>query len=237
MGVYKYPIEQSNVDAHKRAKLNFLVDCIMQTAGVDAEASGFGVGRLNKYNCSWVLSRLAVEVDSLPMCYDCLNIETWISNYERMFSVRNFALSDKSGRQVGRGISLWAMIDLSSRRPQSVEQLHRDLGIDLSRPDAMSRPLKIGTVEAETVAHHTVAYCDIDFNGHLNSVRTIEHLFDMPSYDSVMECGGFRLDVNFSREGHLGDVLTFGMQSGNPYLFEVGNADNQTLIKASLALK
>ncbi len=62
-----------------------------------------------------VLSRIAFEFDSRPRQYDDYTIATWISDYGRLLSTRNFTLCDAAGREFGRAVSQWAMIDLGSR--------------------------------------------------------------------------------------------------------------------------
>ena len=42
---------------------------ILNTAGVDAYGKGFGVDVLNAGNHSWVLSRMAIEIDRRPEQY------------------------------------------------------------------------------------------------------------------------------------------------------------------------
>lgn len=237
MGIYEYAVEQSDVDARGRIKITGVLDKILRTAQTDAERSGFGVDVLHERNCSWVLSRMAVNLTRLPECYDTVRVDTWISPCERLFSVRNFALTDKSGNSIGSGISLWAMIDLASRRPQNIEEFQQSLGLRYDRPEIMERPLKIGTVADECEESYKVRYSDTDFNGHLNSIRSVEHLLDMCPYDELLEFGGCRLDLNFSREGHIGETVVLRREGSNPYLFEIASADGLTLTKARLELK
>lgn len=52
---------------------------------------------LNADNHSWVLSRMAVEFDSQPTQYTDYTIATWINEYGRVLSTRNFTLTDAAG--------------------------------------------------------------------------------------------------------------------------------------------
>lgn len=232
-GIYKYTVEQANVEGHGRAKISFINGIIMQTADTDAYRTGFGVSTMQQENYSWVLSRYAVQIDRIPTIGEVISVDTWIGKCEKFFSVRNFILRDESGATIGTAISLWALINLTTRRPMLIEEMHE--GVSLDREEPMSRPAKIGAVRADLTAEHRVAYSDIDFNGHLNSMRSIDHLIDMLPVSEVIESKGYRLDINFSREGFAEQVLTLTCQRDQTNLFDI-SVDGTSLTKASITL-
>ncbi|MBR2333574.1 MAG: acyl-ACP thioesterase [Rikenellaceae bacterium] len=232
-GIYKYTVEQANVEGHGRAKISFINGIIMQTADTDAYRTGFGVSTMQQENYSWVLSRYAVQIDRIPTIGEVISVDTWIGKCEKFFSVRNFILRDESGATIGTAISLWALINLTTRRPMLIEEMHE--GVSLDREEPMSRPAKIGAVRADLTAEHRVAYSDIDFNGHLNSMRSIDHLIDMLPVSEVIDSKGYRLDINFSREGFAEQVLTLTCQRDQTNLFDI-SVDGTSLTKASITL-
>ena len=67
--LYHYRVEPQDVDFTLRATLASLGSSILNTAGVDAYGKGFGVDVLNAENHSWVLSRMAIEIDRRPEQY------------------------------------------------------------------------------------------------------------------------------------------------------------------------
>ena len=113
--LYNYRVEPQEVDFTLRATIPSLGAAILNTAGIDAHGKGFGVDALNADNHSWVLSRMAIEFDFQPVQYTDYTVATWISDYGRVLSTRNFTLTDASGREFGRAVSQWAMIDLRPR--------------------------------------------------------------------------------------------------------------------------
>ena len=232
-GIYNYTVEQANVEGRGRAKISFINAIIMQTADVDAYSTGFGVETVKKANYSWVVSRYAVQIDRIPTIGENISVETWIGNCEKFFSVRNFILRDESGATIGTAISLWALINLDTRRPMMLEEMHK--GVSLDRPEPMSRPAKIGAIQADIITEHRVAYSDIDFNGHLNSMRSMDHLVDMLPVSEIMNSTRYRLDINFSREAFAEQVLTLSCQRGEINLFDI-SVDGTSLTKASLQL-
>ena len=100
---YNYRVEPQDVDFTLRATIPSLGGSILNTAGIDAHGKGFGVDALNADNHSWVLSRMAVEFDCQPTQYTDYTVATWISDYGRVLSTRNFTLTDAAGHCVERG--------------------------------------------------------------------------------------------------------------------------------------
>ena len=235
-GIYEFKVEQGSVDGRGRAKIGFLNNAIVNIAGTDANISGFGIGNVQQDNCSWVLSRYAVQMERIPQCDEVVSVDTWIGHCEKFFSVRNFVLRDASGEQIGSAISLWALINIATRRPLMLEDMHARDGVAFTeREEPMSRPAKIGNVTPDITEQHRVSYSDVDFNGHLNSMRSIEHLTDLLPYEEMLGCRGYRLDINFSREGLPGQMLTLTCQRGETNLFDI-SSEGVSLTKASIQL-
>lgn len=172
---YNYRVEPQDVDFTLRATIPSLGSAILNTAGVDAHGKGFGVDALNADNHSWVLSRMAVEFDSQPTQYTDYTIATWINEYGRVLSTRNFTLTDAAGTEFGRAVTQWAMIDLRSRSALDlswVGDAHADAIVDA--PSPTDKPRKIREVNPAQTVEHKVVYSDIDFNRHVNTMRYIE---------------------------------------------------------------
>ena len=98
---------REEVDFSLRATIPALGSAVLNTAGVDAQRKGFGVDALNRDNFSWVLSRMALEVDARPRQYAEYEITTWVNEYGRVLSTRNFTLCDAGGREFGRAVTQW----------------------------------------------------------------------------------------------------------------------------------
>ena len=97
--VYTYRVEPQEVDFTLCATVSALGSAVLNTAGLDAHRKGFGVDALNRQNHSWVLSRMAFELDRRPGQYTDYRIATWISDYGRVLSTRNFTLADAAGER------------------------------------------------------------------------------------------------------------------------------------------
>lgn len=222
-----------------RARLSAMLSNVLNIAGHDAHRNGFGTDAVMKENNSWVLSRMAIEFDYLPKQYDEYKIRTWINDTGRLVSVRNFVLTNAEGAAFGRVSSHWCMINLDSRRPcdlTPIIEARRQYIFD--EPAPCEAPRKLGAVEAEKTEEHRVAYSDIDFNRHTNTLRYIDMMVDMLPMERLSESYGVRLDIHFVKESRYGQVLTIGSrQEGNTWLFEIKSDDGAAVCRASFELR
>lgn len=236
---YEYRVEPQEVDFTLRATIPSLGSAILNTAGIDAHGKGFGVDALNTDNHSWVLSRMAVEFDRLPVQYTDYTIATWISDYGRVLSTRNFTLTDAAGYEFGRAVTQWAMIDLASRAAVDlswVGQAHADAIVDA--PSPTDKPRKIREVNPSQSVEHRVVYSDIDFNRHVNTMRYIEMMCDMLPLGQLVSERAVRLDIHFLHESRYGQTLTVGCeQRDSAWLFEIRTDEGEVAVRASFAWK
>ena len=236
---YPFRVEPQEVDFSLRITLVALGGNILNIAGIDAHTKGFGVDAQNKDNFSWVLSRIAFEFDYRPEEYVKYEIATWISDYGRMLSTRNFELTDQTGVCFGRVVSQWCMLDLSKRTAvdlRAVAESHNDAIVEC--PSPAEKPRKVPAPDAEPVLTHKVAYSDIDFNRHVNTMRYIEMMIDMLPLEMLMQEAPVRLDIHFLRECRYGQTLAVGYeQRGLTALFEIRSDAGTVAVRASIEWK
>ena len=200
---------------------------------------GLWVDELSAGNRSWVLSRIAFEFDSRPQQYDDYTIATWISDYGRLLSTRNFTLCDAAGREFGRAVSQWAMIDLGSRAAVDlswVGDAHADAIVDV--PPPAEKPRKIRSVTPSERYEHRVVYSDIDFNRHVNTMRYIEMMLDMLPIERLTDGAPMRLDIHFMKECRYGQTLAVGAEfRDDGALFEIVSDEGAVAVRAAIEWK
>ncbi len=237
--VFRYKIDPSHVDFTQRASISSMCDIILEAAGEDAYKRGFGVDVLAERNLGWVLSRMYVELDYMPAEYCEFTLHTWISDYNRLASTRNFTLTDDEGRVFGRVMSQWCMLDFGSRMPADLSTIARmHDGAVVDAPSPCERPRRIAAVQSEPIACHKVVYSDIDFNRHMNTMRYIDIVCDMLPIEELERLNAVRLNMNFMRESRYGDDLSLCVERrGEARVFEYRNADGEALCRMSLELR
>lgn len=234
--LYDYRVDPQQVDFTLRLTVPALVDAILNVAGIDARRKGFGIDALQSDNYSWVLSRMALELDSRPGQYTDYRIATWINEYGRVLSTRNFTAEDRDGRVFARAVTQWCMIDLSRRTPVDLTAIvasHSQALADI--PSPAEKPRKIHGVVAQQTDCHRVVYSDIDFNRHVNTLRYMDMMFDMLPIETFETDGAMRMDIHFLHECRYGQNLAIGYEQRDRLsLFEISDDAGVAAVRASL---
>ena len=126
---YHHRINAQNIDFRKKISLVSLVNLVLGAAGNNADVNGFGVLDLMSKNHSWVLSRLVIDMNQIPVENEDIAIETWLQKSSQAFSLRNFRFLGNGDKIMGYGASTWAIINLETRRPiplSGIETLNRN---------------------------------------------------------------------------------------------------------------
>lgn len=224
-GAYDFRVYPFHCDFSSRIMLGHLGNDLLNAADFHSNDNGYGVTTLQKMNRTWVLSRLAIEMDEMPEAYAPFQIETWIDSALRYFTSRDFTVTGKDGKVYGHAHSVWTMIDTVTRQPCDIFTI--DDGAILNFVDADRQPpiAKCGRVavgkNAPYVRTIDTYYSDIDVNGHMNSIRYIEHVMDLFPLDYLRTHRIKRFEVAYVAETHQGDKLHIYKEETAPGHFAV----------------
>ena len=136
---------------------------------------------------------------------------------------RNFAIIDKDGKKIGYARSVWAMINLNTRKPADLLALHGGSIVDYvcDEPCPIEKPSRIKVTSDQPVATLTAKYSDIDINGHVNSIRYIEHILDLFPIELYQTKRIRRFEMAYVAESYFGDELSFFCDEANENEFHV----------------
>lgn len=238
IGTYSFIAEPFHVDFTGRLTLGVLGNHLLNCAGFHATDRGFGIATLNEDNYTWVLSRLAIELEEMPYQYEKFTVQTWVENVYRLFTDRNFALLDKDGKKIGYARSVWAMINLNTRKPADLLALHGGSIVDYvcDEPCPIGKPSRIKVASCEPAATLTAKYSDIDINGHVNSIRYIEHILDLFPIEKYRAKRIRRFEMAYVAESYYGDELSFFMDDAGEdvYQVEVRKNDGEVVCRSKV---
>lgn len=233
-GCYDYVVEPRDVDLTGRAAFVALGNYVLHAAGEDADRKGFGLRDLNCSNCSWVLSRVAMEFDRWLTQYERFSVRTWVNEVGRLMTTRNMVLTDERGERRGAAVTQWAMIDLDRRTPVDIRANLDYAAAIREEPSPIEKPQRILRVTPVRTVAHRVSYSDIDFNRHANSMKYMEWMFDLLPLEYITERTLARVDINYHHEARYGELLTICFEDGPQSLFEIKNSEGVPICRASL---
>lgn len=241
IGTYKFVAEPFHVDFTGKLTMGVLGNHLLNCAGFHAAERGFGIAEINENHYTWVLSRLAIELEDMPRQYEDFSINTWIENVYRLFTDRNFELVNKDGKTIGYARSVWAMISMETRKPADLISLHgNNLGQYVSdRECPIDKPGRIKVSVDAPVEEYQTRYSDIDINGHVNSIKYIEHILDLFTMDTFKEKQVKRFEMAYVAESYYGDVLSFYLEekNENEYDIEVKKNNQEVVVRSKVIFK
>ena len=213
IGKYNFVAEPFHCDFTKHLFIGHLGNNLLNAADFHSNDRGYGVNYLNSVNKTWVLSRLSVELDKIPAIYEDFVVETWIDSVMRYFTNRNFKITNKDGYVYGYGKSIWAMIDTTTRQPVDIlktsnETISEYLETDYANPIKKSSRVKLDD-DLKLQQSILTTYSDIDINGHVNSIKYIEHILDLFPIEYYKKYRIKRFDIAYIMKSHNNDKLNF----------------------------
>lgn len=230
IGKYEFMAEPFQCDFSGRMFLGHLGNQMLNAADFHSTERGFGMKYLMTIKRSWVLSRLAIEMEEMPSQHELCSIETWVEGAMRYFTSRNFCVSDGKGRIYGYGRSIWAMIDTETRQPTDIYAIDNGAinnWIVDDKPCPIERGGRVKMDEnAMLIRTLDVNYNDIDINGHVNSMKYIEHVLDLWDVDWYREHRLKRFEIAYVAEARQGEKLSF---------YRERTADNECCVRLTKA--
>ena len=216
VGKYEFIAEPFHCDFSGRMFLGHLGNQMLNAADFHSTDRGFGMKYLMTIKRSWVLSRLAIEMTEMPGQHELYTIETWVESAMKYFTNRNFCVSSSDGRVYGYGRSVWAMIDTETRQPSDIFSVDNGAINDWivsDKPCPIERGGRVKMSEnTEFVREIDINYNDIDINGHVNSVKYIEHVLDLWDIAWYKEHRLRRFEIAYVAEAHQGEKLSFSRE-------------------------
>ena len=220
---FNYKIEPEHVDFQKNISPITLADMILNAAGSDANEYGFGLMDLHQKNCSWVVSRFAMKLDSIPTVGNSLSIETWVKDVGNVFTTRNFRILNGVGNVIGYSALSWAIIDLDTRKALPINSFPKLNEFIVDEEIPMPAPSRVPDIEGVVANKFQVRYSDIDLNVHTNVLKYLQGICDCFSLDFYTKHVLKSVEINFLKELEYGDkgAIYYEKIADNEFLFKM----------------
>ncbi len=237
---FNYKIEPEHIDFQKNISPIVLTDMIVNAAGKDANQYGFGLMDLHEKNCSWVVSRFAMELHTIPTVGDNLSIETWVKDVSNVFTTRNFRLtnaaSNGDSKVMGYAVLSWAVLDLDTRQSVPLANLPDLNSFIVNESIPLASPMRIPDIEGRVANGFEVKYSDIDLNVHTNVLKYLQCICDIFTLDFYAKRVLKRVEINFLRELNFGDKgsVHYEEVAENDFLFKLVTTEGVTVSRSRM---
>jgi medium-chain acyl-[acyl-carrier-protein] hydrolase len=218
--------------------IHALFDHFQELAGHHAHSLGVGFEKLREGGMAWLLSRIQLQIGSLPRWGDKVHLYTWPKGVDRLFALRDFRLDDAEGMTLVRATSCWLLVDLEKERPCRIQTL----GVDLNFPHAEHAisgvPDKIDAREPLTAALEIqVLPSHLDVNDHVNNTHYARWITDCFGVDWQRARKIHSLQMNYLKQVLGEDRISLSTahdasRPGTHYVQGVRRADGALVVQA-----
>ena len=173
-----YILEATDVNRADRLKNSRLLAIMQEIAGEHSALLGADRSALEERKLFWAVIRHRVQITRLPQSGESIRVCTWPMPTTRTAYPRATVAYDADGNELFRGISLWILMDMTTRAmvlpgKSGVAVVGSLQGNELTLPGSLL-PQKLPNRE-----DRTVRFSDLDLNGHMNNCRYMEWVDDL----------------------------------------------------------
>lgn len=191
-----------DTDASWRLKPASFMNYAQEAANLHATILGFGYDDLIASRTAWVLSRMHIEFTETPLWREKMTLETWHKGLDRLFFLRDFIMTDNSGKVRVKATTSWLVLNLDTRRlvrdPHLMDEGTVCPENVLDKPaDKVMMPKDI---ESFLVTDHIVSYSDLDMNGHANNAMYMHWAMDAVDFEISSSRALKEVTINFNHE-------------------------------------
>ncbi len=170
--IYKadYRVRVSDTDYKGVLKFRALFQMLQEIADAHARVLKLSTLDLREKNLGWALSKMAIEVETLPKWEDRVYLKTWASGKERIVTYREFEANDENGNTLFKARSQWILFDSKTRRITKIEKIGFDwplnpkVAVECDFSNRLTPPQPTLQPVITTVRND-----DIDINNHVNN--------------------------------------------------------------------
>lgn len=167
----------------------------------------------------WVIAKTHFEINRMPKYEERVRVITYPGKRLAAFFLRQYRIEALSGELLVKGVSVWAIVDASSRKMVTPEQAELPIPTE-SMEDELGFPKGYHAPElsSKAVLAGRFSYCDV--NGHVNNTKYFDFIADAIPMDYQKSHKVQSVDIAYKKEIPLGvEVEVHYGEEGGDYYF------------------
>ena len=173
-----YTIDPMHLDRFGRVKPSVFLFFAQEAAEDHCHALGTDWNAMAEKGLFWAVIRQKIEILRQPKVGETIRVDTWPMPTTRVAYPRATAGYDQEGNELFRVISLWVIMDVSSRSMV----LPGRSGVTVEgtlRGCELPAPPSLAPKDLDREDGRKVVFCELDKNGHMNNTRYLDWLSDL----------------------------------------------------------
>ena len=233
--IEKFAVKNYEIDHNGFFKPFAFLNHAQEMANIHALSLGFGYDNLISSGVVWILSRIHVKLNRLPLWKEKLSMETWHKGSDRLFGYRDYSVVDNKGVEVIAATSSWLIIDHETRKLQRIDHVLGDEFKGTLNKNAIEEaPGKIiMPSQMRHCGNKVVSISDIDINHHTNNARYFEWAIDSLPFELTKEMTIREMWLNFNNESLPGESIDL-YTSVDPDIFIEGKRGDTSIFQLKI---
>lgn len=198
--VKEYEIKYYEQNLNSQLKESSLLNLLQDIATISAESLGFGPSYIFPKNYAWVVLKYHIELYKDLKNLNKLIIKTESRGTTKLYAFRDFELYSSQNELLGKVISAWALIDITTRK---ILLMQKTLGF-IKNFEPRLGDLEYGKIEPLKEVNYqkefNVCFDDIDVNKHVNNSKYITWALEVLPVDFRMSYLSKVIDIKYKKE-------------------------------------
>lgn len=231
----KHVVTSNDVDSSLQIRVSSLLRHMQDTATNHADKIKFGHNELGKDNHIWVIIRMQLEINRLPVLDEEFYITTHPGKAKAFMFPRYFQVYDKHNNLLLNASSTWVVLNYETRKVVINPFKDRKLPEEEDKND-LALPEKVLGESPALVETRKAKYSEVDMNGHINNTRYVDYILDLHDSEFHKKKMVKSLLVNFDKEIKEGDLISLYSNNQEPEIIH-GLVDGQVSFAAKVEYK
>lgn len=225
--------DSHDLDFNSVVRVSALMHYVQESANAQHRGLGPTLEEIRERGFAFLVSRFSLSVARPILPYEKLSVETFTVE-SRGYSFNRIARILIDGTPVAEAHSVWAMVDINTRRPVRVS----DSGCFFA-PEEYPLPPNERLIFPQEAAFdapvlHRVSYGECDLNMHMNNTRYADMLLDLLPMENKFVSS---FHIHYLNEAKYKDTLSLlHMKQGEKDTFRTLCSDGKVNVEASFTL-
>ncbi len=226
----QYTVRAYEIDGNKYMRVPALLRMLHEAAMQNVLRIKLSFWDLAPHHISWVLMRQVLHIHRLPTLGESVQIVTYPSGFERIFTYRDYKVYDTEGNLLASSSSTWLLMNTKTRRMAKLPDFILDFKKKVENfegylprcTNQLDSPNEVSQSE-----QFKVHWYDLDFNEHTNNVQYIRWVLQTLDAAHLRNKQLQQLEILFKAECLLHDTVQSSAQEStqNTFLHHLQLAD------------
>lgn len=213
----KRKVLTTDIDPNLEIRLSTLTRYMQDIATEHVNKHHFGHDDLVKDNNIWVVVRMEMKINRLPVLDEEITISTHPGETKAFMFPRYFEVYDKHKNLLVSVSSIWVVTNYETRKIVLKPFGDRNLPSETSKDD-LPLPEKIKNTDTadKLVDNRKARYSEMDMNGHINNTHYLDYILDTHDFEFYKKHRIVNIKINYEKEVLNNDLIELFSNNSNP---------------------